>query len=107
MKGKACSVSSLLSFIPAHSSVSVLENQTADPRTASLIKPNKIITALKFILLFDQPTHAPKQKEKTVICAQISAAAHNVGDLLSLVSSVIKNVGVILSFDKNKISSDG
>lgn len=90
--------------------MSVLENETADPRTASLIKPNKIITALKFILLFDQPTHAPKQKEKkkqTVICAQISAAAHNVGELLCLVSLLIKNAEVILLFDKNKIDSDG
>lgn len=92
--------------------MSVLENETADPRTAPLIKPNKIITAPKFLLLFDQPTRAPKQKEKkqeekTVICAQISAAAHDVGDLLCLVSLLIKNVGVILSFDGNTISSDG
>lgn len=94
--------------------MSVLENETADPRTAPLIKPNKIITAPKFILLFDQPTRAPKQKEKkknkkekTVICAPISAAAHDVGDLLCWVSSLIKNVGVILSFEENTISSDG
>lgn len=47
-----------------------------------------------------------QSESAAVICVPISAVSGNVGDLLCLVSLLIKNVGVILSFDKNKTELD-
>lgn len=60
---------------------------------------------MKFIFyLISQ--HMYQSESAAVICVHISAVSGNVGALQCLVSLLIKNVGVILSFDKNKIELD-
>lgn len=60
---------------------------------------------MKFIFyLISQ--HVRQSESSAVICVHVSAVSGDVGDLLCLVSLLIKNVGVILSFDKNKTALD-
>ncbi len=76
-----------------------------DPGVAPLINHSKIIRVMKFIFyLISQ--HMYQSESASVICVRISTVSGNVGDLLCLVSLLIKNVGVILSFDKNKTELD-
>lgn len=50
--------------------------------------------------------HVYQSDSAAVICVRIPAVSGDVGDLLCLVSLLIRNVGVILSFDKNKTELD-
>lgn len=75
------------------------------PREVPLINHSKIIRFMKFIFyLISQ--HMYQSESASVICVHVSAVFGSVGDLWCLVSLLIKNVGVILSFDKNKTELD-
>lgn len=87
--------------------MSVLENEMNDPGVAPLINHSRNNQSYEIHILFDQPTHAPKWKCCCHLRTYLSPlSGGGVGDLLCLVSLLIKNVGVIFSFDKNKTELD-